>query len=35
MVGFDHLAITVADVDATIAWYERVLGATDPTDVSD
>jgi catechol 2,3-dioxygenase-like lactoylglutathione lyase family enzyme len=26
--GFDHVAITVADVDATIAWYERVLGAT-------
>lgn len=25
--GFDHVAITVADVDATIAWYERVLGA--------
>jgi catechol 2,3-dioxygenase-like lactoylglutathione lyase family enzyme len=26
--GFDHVAITVADVDATIAWYGRVLGAT-------
>lgn len=25
--GFDHVAITVADVDATLAWYERVLGA--------
>ena len=25
--GLDHVAITVADVDATIAWYERVLGA--------
>jgi catechol 2,3-dioxygenase-like lactoylglutathione lyase family enzyme len=25
--GFDHVAITVADVDATIAWYERVLCA--------
>jgi catechol 2,3-dioxygenase-like lactoylglutathione lyase family enzyme len=25
--GFDHVAITVADVDATITWYERVLGA--------
>jgi catechol 2,3-dioxygenase-like lactoylglutathione lyase family enzyme len=25
--GFDHVAITVADVDATIAWYARVLGA--------
>ena len=25
--GFDHVAITVADVDATIDWYERVLGA--------
>jgi catechol 2,3-dioxygenase-like lactoylglutathione lyase family enzyme len=25
--GFDHVAITVADVDVTIAWYERVLGA--------
>ena len=27
VAGFDHVAITVADVDATIAWYERVLGA--------
>jgi len=25
--GLDHVAITVADVDATLAWYERVLGA--------
>jgi catechol 2,3-dioxygenase-like lactoylglutathione lyase family enzyme len=25
--GFDHVAITVADVDATLAWYEQVLGA--------
>lgn len=25
--GFDHVAITVADVDATVDWYERVLGA--------
>ena len=25
--GFDHVAITVADVDATVAWYQRVLGA--------
>jgi len=25
--GFDHVAITVADVDATVAWYRRVLGA--------
>ena len=25
--GFDHVAITVADVDATVEWYERVLGA--------
>jgi catechol 2,3-dioxygenase-like lactoylglutathione lyase family enzyme len=25
--GIDHLAITVADVEATIAWYVRVLGA--------
>jgi catechol 2,3-dioxygenase-like lactoylglutathione lyase family enzyme len=25
--GFDHAAITVADVDVTIAWYQRVLGA--------
>ena len=23
--GFDHVAITVADVDATVAWYQRVL----------
>src|SRR6476646_226305 len=27
VAGFDHVAITVADVDATLAWYERVLGA--------
>lgn len=27
IVGFDHVAITVADVDATIEWYHRVLGA--------
>jgi catechol 2,3-dioxygenase-like lactoylglutathione lyase family enzyme len=27
IAGFDHVAITVADVDATIAWYQRVLGA--------
>lgn len=25
--GFDHVAITVADVDATVDWYARVLGA--------
>jgi catechol 2,3-dioxygenase-like lactoylglutathione lyase family enzyme len=25
--GFDHLAITCHDVDASIAFYERVLGA--------
>jgi catechol 2,3-dioxygenase-like lactoylglutathione lyase family enzyme len=25
--GFDHLAITVADIEATVAWYQRVLGA--------
>jgi catechol 2,3-dioxygenase-like lactoylglutathione lyase family enzyme len=25
--GLDHVAITVADVDATIDWYVRVLGA--------
>lgn len=27
VAGFDHVAITVADVDATIEWYQRVLGA--------
>jgi catechol 2,3-dioxygenase-like lactoylglutathione lyase family enzyme len=27
VAGFDHVAITVADVDATVAWYERVLDA--------
>lgn len=26
--GFDHLAITCADVDASIDFYARVLGAT-------
>jgi catechol 2,3-dioxygenase-like lactoylglutathione lyase family enzyme len=26
VAGFDHVAITVADVDATIEWYQRVLG---------
>jgi catechol 2,3-dioxygenase-like lactoylglutathione lyase family enzyme len=25
--GLDHVAITVGDVDATIDWYVRVLGA--------
>lgn len=25
--GFDHLAITVADVEATVAFYGEVLGA--------
>lgn len=25
--GLDHIAITVADVDASIAWYSDVLGA--------
>lgn len=28
VAGFDHVAITVADVEATLRWYERVLGAT-------
>jgi catechol 2,3-dioxygenase-like lactoylglutathione lyase family enzyme len=27
VVGFDHVAITVADVDVTIDFYQRVLGA--------
>jgi len=27
VAGFDHVAITVADVDATIDFYARVLGA--------
>jgi catechol 2,3-dioxygenase-like lactoylglutathione lyase family enzyme len=27
VVGFDHVAITVADVDATVEFYVRVLGA--------
>lgn len=25
--GLDHLAITVADVEVTLDWYERALGA--------
>ena len=25
--GLDHVAITVADVDVTLDWYEAVLGA--------
>ncbi|HEX4019170.1 MAG TPA: VOC family protein [Frankiaceae bacterium] len=25
--GLDHLAITVADMEATVDWYHRVLGA--------
>ena len=25
--GFDHVAITVADVDVTVDWYHRVLAA--------
>jgi catechol 2,3-dioxygenase-like lactoylglutathione lyase family enzyme len=27
LAGLDHLAVTAVDVDATIAWYERVHGA--------
>jgi catechol 2,3-dioxygenase-like lactoylglutathione lyase family enzyme len=27
VVGFDHVAITVANVDATVDFYTRVLGA--------
>jgi catechol 2,3-dioxygenase-like lactoylglutathione lyase family enzyme len=27
VAGFDHVAITVADVDKTIDFYQRVLGA--------
>jgi catechol 2,3-dioxygenase-like lactoylglutathione lyase family enzyme len=27
VAAIDHVAITVADVDETIAWYRRVLGA--------
>jgi catechol 2,3-dioxygenase-like lactoylglutathione lyase family enzyme len=27
VTGFDHVAITVADVDATVDFYARVLGA--------
>jgi catechol 2,3-dioxygenase-like lactoylglutathione lyase family enzyme len=27
IAGFDHVAITVADVAITVDWYERVLGA--------
>ena len=27
ITGFDHLAITCRDVDASIGFYERVLGA--------
>jgi catechol 2,3-dioxygenase-like lactoylglutathione lyase family enzyme len=27
ITGFDHVAITVSDVEATLSWYERVLGA--------
>jgi catechol 2,3-dioxygenase-like lactoylglutathione lyase family enzyme len=25
--GLDHIAITVTDVEATVEWYQRVLGA--------
>jgi len=27
VLGLDHVAITVTDVEATLDWYERVLGA--------
>ena len=27
ITGFDHLAITCADIDASLAFYQRVLGA--------
>ncbi len=26
-VGFDHVVLTVADVERSVQWYERVLGA--------
>jgi catechol 2,3-dioxygenase-like lactoylglutathione lyase family enzyme len=26
--GLDHVAITVSDVEATVVWYARVLGAS-------
>lgn len=26
LAGFHHVALTVADLDASAAWYERVLG---------
>jgi catechol 2,3-dioxygenase-like lactoylglutathione lyase family enzyme len=26
VVALDHLVLTVADIDATCAWYERLLG---------
>jgi catechol 2,3-dioxygenase-like lactoylglutathione lyase family enzyme len=28
ITGFDHLAITVADVERTFTWYRNVFGAT-------
>ena len=27
VTGIDHLAITVADMETSIAWYQRVLDA--------
>jgi len=34
VTGIDHLAITVADVERTVAWYQRVLGA-EPLNLDD
>lgn len=34
LVGHHHLALTVRDLDASVAWYERVLGFERATDVA-
>ena len=31
VIGFDHLVLTVASIDATCAFYERVMGMTRET----
>src|SRR4029079_13595974 len=30
LVGCDHVGITVPDIDAAVAWFQDVMGATAP-----
>lgn len=35
VLGLDHVVLRVADVDASIAWYKRVLGCTEERVIPD